>query len=219
MLKVDKDAPYRSILRHRLSGMEARCYNSKNSSYGSYGGKGIEICSDWRGRMFGFYNFYHWAIENGFSPELTIDRINPYGDYEPNNCRWATDRIQSMNKKKGVIIVENDTEITAREYCFTNGLCYHKIRARLLRGWTLYASINAPNDWKKKRKDLDDMFNKEYEGVKIRLNINLKPKKMKIVNHLNSNENKIISKVKTIADIKTGKVELFSDMVRGGYSF
>lgn len=70
------------------SGMIARCYKENASSYPKYGAKGITVCDEWLGEN-GFVNFYNWAMENGYKDNLTLDRINPKGNYEPSNCRWA----------------------------------------------------------------------------------------------------------------------------------
>jgi len=75
-------------------GMKQRCYNKKNPRYKNYGEKGIKICDEW---LDNFMNFYSWAIENGYKDDLTIDRINNGGDYEPNNCRWLTRQAQNWN--------------------------------------------------------------------------------------------------------------------------
>lgn len=74
--------------------MKKRCYYQGHKAYKNYGGKGVTICNDWRKD---FRKFYDWAIKNGYAEGLTIDRIDPRGNYEPNNCQWLT---RSENTRK-----------------------------------------------------------------------------------------------------------------------
>lgn len=76
--------------------MKNRCHNKNVKAYKNYGGRGIAVCSEWSNN---FIAFHDWAISNGYNDNLTIDRINNDGDYEPNNCRWADCNIQSFNKR------------------------------------------------------------------------------------------------------------------------
>lgn len=75
--------------------MRARCYNTQNQNYSRYGGKGIKICDEW---LNSFEAFYEWAMNNGYDDSKTIDRINPDGDYTPDNCRFADASIQGFNR-------------------------------------------------------------------------------------------------------------------------
>jgi hypothetical protein len=77
-------------------GMKERCYNIKNHNYKYYGKRGIYICDEW---LNDFKAFEQWSIENGYSDELSIDRINNDGCYSPENCRWATTSMQNANKR------------------------------------------------------------------------------------------------------------------------
>lgn len=76
--------------------MKIRCYNENHHSYIRYGACGIYMCKKW----LKFENFYAWSINNGYSDELTIDRIKNEKGYFPSNCRWVTKSIQQLNKKK-----------------------------------------------------------------------------------------------------------------------
>lgn len=77
-------------------GMRQRCNNSNNKDYGGYGGRGIKVCAEWDGNS---SEFMRWALENGYSEKLSIDRIDTNGSYCPDNCRWATATQQARNKR------------------------------------------------------------------------------------------------------------------------
>lgn len=75
--------------------MFQRCYNPKASGYKNYGGRGISICDEWRK----YPVFKDWALANGYADDLTIDRIDNDGNYEPSNCKWSTYKEQAQNKR------------------------------------------------------------------------------------------------------------------------
>ena len=75
--------------------MKNRCSNPNLANYYRYGGKGITVCSEWHD----FIPFSAWALANGYTDLLTIDRIDPSLDYTPDNCRFATKTMQSRNIK------------------------------------------------------------------------------------------------------------------------
>ena len=92
-------------------GIKGRTLNPKHKNYNDYGGRGITICDEW----LDVQNFYNWAMANGYSDELSIDRIDNDGSYYPENCRWTTKSIQARNTR----IAKNNTS-------GFKGVSYHK---------------------------------------------------------------------------------------------
>ncbi|MGC4018924.1 MAG: hypothetical protein QM793_06670 [Muricomes sp.] len=76
--------------------MRQRCNNPKNTGYYLYGGRGVKVCERWEN------SFENFIGDMGKAPseDHSIDRINPFGNYEPGNCRWATDKEQANNKRQ-----------------------------------------------------------------------------------------------------------------------
>lgn len=94
--------------------MRTRCYNENHKSYKNYGARGIIMCDEWLGED-GYVNFYNWAIENGYENDLTIDRIDNDGNYEPSNCRWVNYAEQNNNRRSCISLLYNGKEVTIKE--------------------------------------------------------------------------------------------------------
>lgn len=116
------------------SSMFERCYNPKHEHYKSYGGRGIAVCPRWH------ESFENFLADMGpsWSPELTLDRYpDNDGDYEPGNCRWATQAQQSRNRRTTVLLTFDGKEQTLTEWAAELGLTRPALRYRLNAGWPL----------------------------------------------------------------------------------
>ena len=112
--------------------MKDRCYNLKSASYKDYGGRGIKVCEVW---IKDFVCFYNWAIENGYNDTLSIDRVNVNGNYEPDNCRWATYKEQANNKRNTRMITIYGETKTAYEFEKQYGIKAHLLVDRYDKGY------------------------------------------------------------------------------------
>lgn len=99
-----------------LMGMKDRCYNFNSKDYKYYGNRGIKICQEWLNNETGVDNFYNWAITNRYREDLTIDRIDVNGNYEPENCRWVNSKTQARNTRKNRKIEYNGESKTLSEW-------------------------------------------------------------------------------------------------------
>ena len=114
--------------------MKRRCYNVKDKRYKDYGARGIAVCDEWKDN---FQAFYDWSMENGYNDNLTIDRVNNNGNYEPNNCRWTTRKQQARNTRRTKYITYKGVTRPLIEWCEVLGLNHHTIETRLYRGWSI----------------------------------------------------------------------------------
>lgn len=95
------------------NGIITRTENINRNSYIYYAGRGIRMCDEWRND---FISFYDWAIKNGYSDHLSIDRIDNDGNYEPSNCRWTTQNVQARNSQK----IRSTNKSGFRGVCYVN---------------------------------------------------------------------------------------------------
>lgn len=124
--------------------MKKRCNYLNASEYENYGGRGISVCEEWSNS---FQNFYNWSINNGWSKELTIDRIDTNGNYCPKNCRWANVETQMNNMTKNHYIEYNGDTYTLSTLSKHLNIPYNIVRYRLSNcKWTVEQLINYYND-------------------------------------------------------------------------
>lgn len=117
--------------------MKNRCCNPNDGRYKDYGGRGITVCKDWLGEH-GFENFYKWSIDNGYTEELTIDRINVDGNYSPSNCRWTTNAEQANNRRNCIYFTFFGVTKNLKEWCGCIGESYNKMYGRYSRGYETF---------------------------------------------------------------------------------
>jgi hypothetical protein len=107
--------------------MRQRCNNPRCKEYRNYGARGISICKEWDE----FIGFYNWAMANGYKEDLTLDRIDNDGNYEPNNCRWVSMEVQENNKRTNVYYIINGEKMTlsqcSKKYDISRNSLYYRI--------------------------------------------------------------------------------------------
>lgn len=118
--------------------IKQRCNNPKCKAYSNYGGRGIKVCDEWEN----FSSFLEWALANGYAAGLEIDRVDPNGNYSPNNCRWITCKENINNRRKTIFLtvngvtrartewetVANISKGTVKSWVYTRGKAYAERR-------------------------------------------------------------------------------------------
>lgn len=121
--------------------MIERCVNEHCASYKYYGARGISVCAEWND----FTNFQEWAIHNGYSDELTIDRIDTEKGYSPDNCRWATITEQANNKRNNHFLAYDGETLTIAQWERRTGIPQHLILQRIDRDmWSVERALTTP---------------------------------------------------------------------------
>ena len=136
-----KNGLSKTKLRYIYDHMKSRCYNKNNKSYKNYGGRGIKVCDEWLDKEKGFENFYNWSINNNYSKNLTIDRIDNDGNYEPINCRWTTFEEQINNRRTTTFLEYNGIKKPLTQFAREYKIPIGTLRARIKRGWTLERAL------------------------------------------------------------------------------
>lgn len=114
--------------------MKKRCYLKTHEAYKDYGGRGITVCNEWKND---FMSFHDWAMNNGYDEKLTLDRIDVNGNYEPNNCRWATWKEQQNNRRDNIHIQYKGKTKTIYEWSEIFNIKYCTLWWRIKNGWSI----------------------------------------------------------------------------------
>lgn len=123
-------------------GMISRCYDPNEDHYKDYGGRGIQVCDEWRGEN-GFINFYNWALPL-YQDGLTIDRIDVNGNYCPENCRFAPWLTQANNKRNNSYVTIGNDTYTVSRWAEASGIYQKTIAYRLSHGYSPYEAVYTP---------------------------------------------------------------------------
>ena len=115
--------------------MKDRCYNNKFRYYPYYGGRGIKVCDRWLGEH-GFINFIK-DMGPKPTPKHSIDRIDVNGNYEPNNCRWATNYEQKRNTTRNIWIEYKGEKLVANDWSKKLGISFWRIQYHFRKGRSL----------------------------------------------------------------------------------
>lgn len=153
----------KSTTTYRIwSGMIARCTNKKCLNWESYGGKGVKVCDRWRI----FDNFLADMGER--PPKMSIDRINNDGDYEPSNCKWATDIEQHRNRSDNVFWTYNGETLTISGWAEKLGINRHTLADRVRKSkWSIEKALTTPI---MESKYMADAMNKKRWGFERKIN-------------------------------------------------
>ena len=125
-------------------------YNENNKRYDCYCGRGIKICQEW---LDDFMNFYNWSMDNGYAENLSIDRIDANGNYEPKNCRWANKEQQSNNQRKTIFIEICGQKKSLKQWTNLMEWKYGKYSARYRRGAEIFSEEELKMIEEKVRKE------------------------------------------------------------------
>lgn len=141
-----KAAKTHGLRKHKLyttwHNMKARCLNKKNYQYKDYGGRGITVSKIWAKS---FISFYNWAMKNGWSPSLTLDRVDNNRGYYPTNCKFSTRNGQSRNQRSNHLITYNGLTLCCSEWADRIGIKYTTLNSRINRqNWPIEKALTKP---------------------------------------------------------------------------
>ena len=122
--------------------IKTRCYNERSRNYYKYGKRGVAMCNEWKNS---YEAFRDWSVANGYTDNLTIDRIDFNGNYTPNNCRWVTQKVQQNNRRNNHLITYDGETLTISQWNERMGFSRGLISQRLNKlGWSTDKAITTP---------------------------------------------------------------------------
>lgn len=123
-------------------GVKTRCCDKRSRNYHKYGQRGITVCEEW---LNSYENFKTWAVVNGYSNVLTLDRIDSNGNYCPSNCRWATQKEQQNNRRNNHLLTYNGETLTVSQWNEKLGFTRGTVSQRLNKlGWSVEKALTTP---------------------------------------------------------------------------
>jgi hypothetical protein len=138
VITFTKHGDSKSKLYKMWTQMLQRCYNSNYHEYYNYGGRGINVCDSWSN----YSVFKEWALANGYSVGLQIDRINNYLGYSPDNCRWVTRKVNNRNRRNNRTLILNGECHLICEWVEITGIDNDTITKRIDRnGWSVEEAL------------------------------------------------------------------------------
>ena len=143
----------RNRLYHIWGDMKHRCSNPNCRAYKNYGGRGITVCEEWQQ----YQPFRDWALHNGYSDELTLDRMDTNGNYEPDNCRWITKQEQCFNKRTSHLVTYQGVTQTVSQWAKEYNIPRTTLAHRLDDGWSVEDALTLPSQ---KGKRIDEPLSK-----------------------------------------------------------
>ena len=121
------------------SQMKQRCQNPNNAAFENYGGRGIVVCDEW----LKFKTFYDWAMNNGYSEGLCLDRIDNDKGYSPDNCRWVSHKMNNDNRRSTIRISFNGETHTLKEWSEILNIERHILYKRIyVSNWSIEDAFN-----------------------------------------------------------------------------
>lgn len=129
--------------------MKQRCCNPRDPRFASYGGRGITVCTRWANS----FELFLLDMGNQPGPGYSIDRIDNSGNYEPSNCRWATNREQCRNQRRNRMLTDGGRTQTVADWSDEIGIPSCVIRTRIDKlGWSVHDALTVPVDVTKRHK-------------------------------------------------------------------